>query len=176
MSDVAMSSNQLLTPHLCQSMPLFVLLLEGQVSIYSDCLGAISRVADVPASCIPSRTRHADILKIIMVFCQDYSFSCRYHHVCAHQDDKRRYQELLRPAQLNCQVDFLAKSVIWGLEGRVVPPQDMLPLEAVAVFAGKSKITSGPAESLWFWASRVVARKVFTSQKILFGDAFDEVA
>jgi hypothetical protein len=150
--------------------------LEGQVSIYSDCLGAIRRVADVPVCRIPSRTKHADILKIIMAHCQDYLFPCRYHHVRAHQDDKRRYQELLRPAQLNCQVNFLAKSVIWGLEGRAVPPQDMLPLEAVGIFAGKSKITSGPAETLRFWASRTIAKGVFTSQKILFGDAFDEVA
>ena len=43
--------------------------LDGQVKIYSDCLGALSRVADSPTGRIPSRTKHTDILKSIMVHC-----------------------------------------------------------------------------------------------------------
>lgn len=66
--------------------------LDGQVALYSDCLGALSRVATVPASRIPSSTKHADILKIIMIHCQQFPFDISYRHVRAHQDDKLRYR------------------------------------------------------------------------------------
>lgn len=150
--------------------------LTGQVSIYSDCLGALGRVTDVPTTRLPARTKHADILKIIMVHCQDFPFDLIYHHIKAHQDDKESYHKLLRAAQLNCQADYLAKSVIWGLEGKAIPPQEMLPLEAIGIFAGRTKITSGPGETLRFWAAKTVARRVFHEYKILQPEAFDEVA
>lgn len=97
--------------------------LGGKVIVYSDCLGALTRVASVEGTRLPSGTKHADILKIIMVHCRQYSFDVEYNHVKAHQDDTVKYNSLLRPAQLNCQADYLAKRVIWGLEGRRPPPQ-----------------------------------------------------
>lgn len=150
--------------------------LDGQVAVYSDCLGALRNVSEVPSTRLPARTKHADILKIIMVHCQDFPFNIIYRHIRAHQDDRMRYSDLIREAQLNCQVDYLAKNVLWGLEGQVVPPQEMLPLEAVGVFAGRAKITSGPGETLRFWSSRIVARRVFQKYKILQPEAFDAVA
>ena len=80
--------------------------------------------------------------------------------MAAHQDDGAHYNTLLRPIQLNCQADYLAKKAIWGLEGRKPPPQEMLPLEAIGVFAGKHKITSGAGEMLRFWAHRQCLKKV----------------
>lgn len=44
-------------------------------------------------------------------------FDIIYRHIWAHQDNMMRYSELIREAQLNCQVDYLAKNVLWGLEG-----------------------------------------------------------
>lgn len=44
--------------------------LDGQVALYVDCLGALTRVATVPDSRIPSGTKHSDIFKIIMIHCQ----------------------------------------------------------------------------------------------------------
>jgi hypothetical protein len=96
--------------------------LGGQVALYSDCLGALGKVADLPQLRLPSSTKHADILKIMMIHCQQFSFDVSYRHVRAHQDDRVRYGDLLRPAQLNCQMDFLAKKVLWGLEGLCPPP------------------------------------------------------
>ena len=93
-----------------------------------------------------------------------------------HQDDSTHYNSISRPVQLNCQVDFLAKKVIWDLEGKKPPPQEMLPLEPIAVFAGKQKITLGPGGTLRFWAHRSIARRVMAKQKILFPDQFEEVA
>jgi hypothetical protein len=150
--------------------------LDGQVALYSDCLGALTRVATIPQSRIPSSTRHSDILKIIMIHCQAFPFDISYRHVRAHQDDKERYRDLPRPAQLNCQMDYMAKKVLWGMEGTRPPPQEMLPLESVGVFAGKNKITSGPGKILRFWAARTAARNVFFKYKILQPDQFDEVA
>jgi hypothetical protein len=89
--------------------------LTGRAKIYSDCMSALERITDLPPGRIPGRIQHADILKILMVHCKNFSFACGYYHVKAHQDDRDSYFSLARPAQLNCQVDFYAKKVIWGL-------------------------------------------------------------
>ena len=65
--------------------------LDGRVIIYSDCLGALGRVADLPPHKIPSRCSHSDTLKIILVSCMALSFTLQYAHVKAHQDDKKDF-------------------------------------------------------------------------------------
>jgi hypothetical protein len=150
--------------------------LGGQVALYSDCLGALGKVADLPQSGLPSSMKHAYILMILMIHCQEFSFDVSYRHVRAHQDNRVHYSNLPRPAQLNCQMDFLVKKVLWGLEGLRPPPQGMLPLESVGVFAGKRKITSGPGKTLWFWSSCMVARLVFVKYHILTPEDFGKVA
>ena len=65
--------------------------LSGSATIlYFDCLGALGCVAKLPPYRIPSRCRHLDILKTIMVNCASLSFQWEYHHVAAHQDDHTR--------------------------------------------------------------------------------------
>ena len=49
--------------------------IQGSVHIYSDCLGALERVEQLPPYRIPSRCSHGDILKNILVNCSDLSFS-----------------------------------------------------------------------------------------------------
>ena len=83
--------------------------LQGSAKIYSDCLGALKKVATLPAKRIPTRCRHSDILKNIMVHCQNLTFDCCYLHIRAYQDDKVSYDKLGRPAQLNCLCDGDAK-------------------------------------------------------------------
>jgi hypothetical protein len=61
--------------------------LPGNMQIYSDCLGALTRVSTLPANRLPSGCKHSDILKNIMVNCSQLSFDCEYLHVEAHQDD-----------------------------------------------------------------------------------------
>ena len=68
--------------------------LGGCVHIYSDCLGALKKVENLPPTRIPSSFAHSDILKNILVNCSDLSFDRIYSHVCAHQDDSKEYQEL----------------------------------------------------------------------------------
>ena len=62
--------------------------LSGRAAIYSDCLIAINVVATPPATKIPSRCKHSDILKTITINCRNLSVSCSYSHVTAHQDYK----------------------------------------------------------------------------------------
>ena len=150
--------------------------LQGSVEIVSDCLGALSRVSNLPDDRLPSGCKHSDIMKVIMTQC-NYTFTCKYEHVDAHQDEKKPYTQLTRKSQLNCCMDSLAKKVIWMLMGEVLPVQEALPLEPVAVFVGKEKMTSGSEDNIRFWCHRQEAKEVFAHKKVkvLNGEQFEEV-
>ena len=150
--------------------------LAGLVDIYADCLGALDKVSSLPPRRIPSRCQHSDILKNIMVNCSDLTFTLRYNHVRAHQDDHEAYHKLLRPAQLNTVADLHAKRELWDLEGEDTPPQQAFPLEPVTVFAGESKITSDTLGRLRYWAHRRLASDSFFKLKSLSPEGFEEVA
>ena len=132
--------------------------LSGKVRIVSDCLGALGRVANLPADRLPSGIKHSDILKILMVHCQTFSFDCIYEHVEAHQDEEKGYHKLPREAQLNSCMDLDAKSELWNLVGLEVPAQQPLPLEAVVVKIGKHKMMAGSEESIVYWCNKALAR------------------
>jgi hypothetical protein len=68
--------------------------LGGSIEIISDCLGALNRVTYLPPYCIPSRCRHSDILKNILVHCRDLSFMIYYSHIRVHQDDNESFDKL----------------------------------------------------------------------------------
>ena len=48
--------------------------LSGVTTTYSDCLGALGRLRDLPPMKIPTRCRHSDILKTILISCTDLTF------------------------------------------------------------------------------------------------------
>ncbi len=48
--------------------------LAGYVKIYSDCIGALGRIVELPPYRIPTRCRYSDILKTILVNCGGLSF------------------------------------------------------------------------------------------------------
>jgi hypothetical protein len=48
--------------------------LLGSVHIYSDCLGALDKVKNLPPHRIPSKCRHSDVLKNIMIHCSAMTF------------------------------------------------------------------------------------------------------
>ena len=60
--------------------------------IFSDCLGALSKVANLPPYKIPARCQHSDILKNTMVHCTRLSFALAYSHVKAHQDNNEEFK------------------------------------------------------------------------------------
>jgi len=48
--------------------------LRGSVHIYSDCLGALNKVENLPPYNISTKCSHSDILKNIMVNCSNLTF------------------------------------------------------------------------------------------------------
>ena len=73
-------------------------------------------------------------------------------HFKAHQDDHYGYNVLERPSKLNCLCNGMAKGVVWGLTGEEYPIQEMFPLEPLAIFIGKDKLTRDMLGELRFWA------------------------
>jgi hypothetical protein len=49
--------------------------LVGSAEVISNCLGALRRVTELPPYRIPSRCKHSDILKNILVICRALSFT-----------------------------------------------------------------------------------------------------
>lgn len=150
--------------------------LTGEVTIYSDCLGALGRVSSLPPGRIPTRCRHSDILKNILVNCCDFTFERVFKHVKAHQDDTMNYDQLERPAQLNCACNAEAKKEILNADVTDLPAQRRFPLEPICCSIGKQKMTSDTGPQLRFWVHRQKARSIFDRCKVLNGEQFDLVA
>jgi len=150
-------------------------LLAGSVEVVSDCLGALSRVVNLPPYRIPSRCKHSDILKNILVNCRDLSFSVHFSHIKAHQDDRTSFDKLSRKAQLNCISDHLAKQRV-GEAGQSKHSGDSLfPLEPIGILIDSKKLSSVPGPQLRFHAHRQHAKALFLRKKILSERGFDEV-
>ena len=116
---------------------------------------------------IPSKCRHSDVLKNIMVHCSDLSFTRLFSQVLAHQDARTKFEDLTRLAQLNCAVDFGAKRALLELEALDLPHQQPFPLEAISVFAGREKITSDTVPYLRNFAHLQLAREEFSVAGVL---------
>jgi hypothetical protein len=116
--------------------------LAGQVKIYSDCLGALGRTAELPSYCTPTRCKHSNVLKTILVTCGGLTFHPEYIHVEAHQDDLKRWEDLLREAQLNAACDAGAKAMLRSQDITNLPQQEPFPLELLCMFLEGTKMTS----------------------------------
>ncbi len=116
--------------------------LGGTMHIFSDCLGALGMVENLPPTRIPTNCSHSDILKNIFINCDSQTFSWCYSHVRAHLDNKEDYQNLTRPSQLNCAIDYHAKKAIWDISPSEPPQQRAMPLESVCIFHEGVKTTA----------------------------------
>jgi hypothetical protein len=132
---------------------------DGLVHIYSDCLGALDKVKNLPPSRVPSGLSHSEVLKNILVNCSSLSFARFYSHVKAHQDNTVKYKDLTRPAQLNVNTDSYAKQALWDLQATRPPTQQAFPLEPVCVFADSAKITADTGQAARFGAHHRQARE-----------------
>jgi len=68
--------------------------LTGNADIYSDCMGALQTISNLPAAKVPPKWNHTDILKIISLHGHKIPFHSRYHHVKARQDDNSDWVKL----------------------------------------------------------------------------------
>ena len=134
-------------------------------------------MVSLPADRLPSGVRHSDILKVMMVHCQSFSFECVYEHIEVHQDEGKSYEEISRAAQLNSCMDLDAKSELWGLVGQELPSQQPLPLEAVVVKIGRDKMTAGSEEGIVYWCNKALARQILNDPKVKWinTEQFDEI-
>jgi hypothetical protein len=107
--------------------------LRDSVHIYSNCLGALDKVKNLPSSRMPLGLSHSDVLKNILMNCSNLSFARFYSHVKAHQDNKVEYKDLMRPAQLNVNMDSCTKQALWDLQATCLLTQQAFPLEPVCV-------------------------------------------
>ena len=149
--------------------------LTGSVHIYSDCLGALDRLHNLPPHRIPSKCRHSDILKNVMLHCGSMSFTRQFSHVSAHQDDRTKWENLMRAEQLNCAADFGAKRVLLRHDAADLPRQQKFPLEAVCVWAGREKMTSDTGHYIRYHAHQQLAREELAAAGILTKVQFDLV-
>jgi hypothetical protein len=149
--------------------------LSGGVEIVLDCLGALERVTSLPPYRIPSRCRHSNILKNLLVNCRDLSFILYYSHVKAHQDDNKSFKNLSRKAQLNCICNHTAKQqiVIDGKEGPMTGR--MFPLKPIGIFIKGEKLTSETGDQLRFWVHLQLAIIFYAEQGIMTHEQFDKI-
>ncbi len=83
--------------------------LRGSIQVVSNCLRALQQVTYLPPYRIPSRCKHSNILKNLLVNYRDLPFSVHYSCVKAHQDNTVAFDKLSRKSQLNSICDHLAK-------------------------------------------------------------------
>ncbi len=150
--------------------------LSGSATIlYFDCLGALGCMAKLPPYRIPSRCRHLDILKTIMVNCASLSFQWEYHHVAAHQDDHTWWEDLTRAAQLNLACDAGAKAILRSQDAINLPPQEAFPLEPICMFVEGKKMTSDTGAHIRYAARCQVARSFFHETGRMSPDTLNKV-
>ena len=149
--------------------------LRGSVYILSDCLGALKKIEDLPPYRIPTQGSHPDILKNIMVSCSELSFTLTFSHVKAHQDDRAKYSDLPREAQLNCQMDYHAKTAIYEYPLTLQDRTRRLPLEPLCVMLGHDKITLDKGDRLRFWIHKQLARSSLCQCNIILSHQFDRI-
>ncbi len=149
--------------------------LKGEITLHSDCLGAISRIEDLPPGKISSACKHADILENILIVCKCLTFDIVLEHVEAHQDDGLKFHMLTCAAQLNCAVDAGAK---WALSAAIkenVTRQQAFPLEPIICFARERKLTPDMKAYMHFWVQKQLARKALLDLKIIWTSQFDKI-
>jgi hypothetical protein len=150
--------------------------LLGSVHIYSDCLGALdNKVKNLPLHRIPSKCRHSDVLKNIMIQCTAMTFDHLFSHVPAHQDDREDFENLSRQSQLNFTADFGAKRVLLSQNLDDLLKQQAFPPKAISVWAGKEKMTSDMGSSIRYHAHKHLAREELAAAGVLTVQQFDRV-
>ncbi len=115
--------------------------LVGSVEVVLDCLGALKRVVHLPPYQIPSRCKHSDIHKNILVNCRELIFTLHYSYVKAHQDDNVAFDKLSRKLQLNCICNHLAKQHISDLAQLQQRGNYLFPLKEIRAFIKGKKLS-----------------------------------
>jgi hypothetical protein len=149
--------------------------LMGLVHIYSDCLGALDKIQNLPPHCIPSKCQHLDVLKNVMLHCSSLSFIHLFSHVSAHQDDHTQWEHLTRAEKLNCAAEFRAKRILLSMDTNDLPRQQWFLLEVICVWAGREKMMLDTGHYIWYHAHRHLAWEECNAASLLTTAQFDLV-
>jgi hypothetical protein len=80
---------------------------------------------------------------------------------------------LSKELQLNCVMDFHAKSAIRALNATSLPRQQRFLLEPVCAFVGQHKLSADMGDHLHFWSHLKMARSTYHPLNIFDSDKFD---
>jgi hypothetical protein len=149
--------------------------LVGLVEVVSDCLGAWKCVVHLSPYQIPSCCKHLDILKNLLVNCQDLTFTLCYSHVKAHQDDNATFDKLSWKSQLKCIYNHLAKQRISELAQLQYSDNSLFHLEHIRIFIQGKKLSSDTSHQIRFHLHQQLAKALFLQKKILDDKEFEEV-
>jgi hypothetical protein len=145
------------------------------VEVVSNCLESLKHVVHLPPYWIPLRCKHLDILKNILVNCQDLTFTLYYSHVKAHQDDNVAFDKLSWKLQINCICNHLAKQRISKSAQLHQQDSPLFPLERNSIFLKGAKLSSDAGQQIRFHMHCQLAKVLFLQKKILSGNGFKEV-
>jgi hypothetical protein len=110
-----------------------------------------------------------------MANCSNLLFTRIFSHIQAHQDDCKKYGDLTREAQLNCQMNYLIMSAIYAAPNTQSDQTKCFPLEPICVLLGNNKVTLDKGERLRFWAHKQLARARFHEAKAIFTNQFGQI-
>ena len=149
--------------------------LTGSPHIFSDCLGSLEKIRNLPPHRIPSKCRHSYVLKNVMLHCSLLSFMQLFTHVSVHQDNWTKFENLPREAQLNCAVNFGAKRALLSVYANNLPWQQKFLLEAICVWVGREKMPLDMGHHIWYHAHRHLAWEEFVMAGVLYNTQFNLV-
>ncbi len=150
--------------------------LTGKVVVYSDCDGALEKIAYLPPLQLPGNCKHSDIFKNILVHYSNLPYAVEMVHIIARQDEHKAVHDLSRPAKLNCAVDVGQKRRLLEANATELPGIRRFPLEPIACFVGKNTMTTDTSDAIRFWAHPRLAREAMVDRQILFERQFDAIA
>jgi hypothetical protein len=149
--------------------------LHGSVAIFSNCISGLNKVQHLPPYWIPLQCQHSDILKTVLVHCTNLLFTRHYQHVKAHQDNSTEYNLLPRELQLNCTMDYHAKTTIRALNATNLPHQRRFLLKPMCAFVRQHKLTADMGDHLWLPSHLKMVRLTYHFLNILHSNQFDLV-
>lgn len=124
---------------------------------------------------VSPKRAHSDTIRAIRLVRAMIPITLRFGHVRGHQDETVLYDDLDRRAQLNIEMDILAKEYVraeW-LHGAAAP--EALPHERVVCRVAGHKVTGDVGPAIRNERSRKIMRTFLTSKGKLTTAAFDDV-
>ena len=126
---------------------------------------------------VPLSIAHADLIRAIRIIKSKLPITMDFEHVYGHQDDLLSFEDLPRLAQLNVQMDSLAKRRLVQLHERSPTPRcpSSLAHEGWQCTINGIKITSNPGKAIHHADFGSKLQAFLVSKKRITRSAFDDI-